>query len=204
MPAWLAPIALGALAAGGTILTNRANAKQADKQMRFQADQNSTAAQRAVEDYRKAGLNPALAYDRPAASGSGASAVLDDPAASGISTARDAARLRQEMQLARANSAADIELKKSQALAVRQQGQQAVEQQNLIAWQSRQAQQQFNFDSILFPTTARQRAADALLTEYMLPGARANARLDEKAGIWRPLVKDLLSGARSLSPFMSK
>lgn len=204
MPAWLLPLATGLLAAGGTVATNKANAREAAKQRAFQADQTSTAAQRAVKDYEAAGLNPALAYDRPAASGGGASAVLGDPAASGISTARDAARLRQEMQLARANSAADIELKKSQALAVRQQGQQAVEQQNLTAWESRRLIQQMQFESALFPAAQRQKAADALLSEYMLPGARANARLDEKAGIWRPLVKDLLSGARSLSPFINR
>lgn len=201
MPAWLLPAISAIASIGGSVAANRSNAAQAKKQMDFQADQTSTAAQRAVEDYRKAGLNPALAYDRPAASGSGASAVMGDPVEKGISSARDAYQLRSQLQIAKAQSEADIELKKSQALAVRQQGQQAVEQQALTAAQTRREMQQLIFAQSLFPAQSRQALADALMKEYLLPGARNQSKWDEKTGLLRPIGKDIFSGIRGLSPF---
>lgn len=201
MPAWLLPAIGAALSVGGSVATNRSNAREAEKNRDFQERMSSTAAQRSVKDYEAAGLNPALAYERTASTPGGASAVLGDPVEKGIATARDAARLRQEMELARANSAADIELKKSQALAVRQQGQQAVEQQALTAAQTRREMQQLLFAQSLFPSQSRQAAADALMKEYLLPGARNQSRWDEKTGILRPIARDIFSGVKGLSPF---
>lgn len=48
-------------------------ADQAQNQMDFQREMSNTAYQRAVEDLRKAGLNPILAYSNSASSPSGAS-----------------------------------------------------------------------------------------------------------------------------------
>lgn len=193
---------LGLLGMGGAAIQNRANAREAQKNRDFQRDMSSTAAQRAVEDYRKAGLNPALAYERGASTPGGAQATLGDPVGTGVSSARDAMALRQSMEIARAQSQADLELKKSQALATRQQGQQAVEQQALTAAQTRREMQQLLFAQALFPSQARQQTADAMLKEYLLPAARAQARWDTKAGIALPIARTLFDGIRGITPIL--
>lgn len=72
----------------------------ADAQMRFQKEQGETSYQRAVADMKKAGLNPALAYQQGgASSASGASASATPTVPTDLSkiatSAIDTARLRQ-------------------------------------------------------------------------------------------------------------
>lgn len=197
-------VGMGLLSFGGSIFANRSNAREAQKNRDFQRDMSSTSAQRAVADYKAAGLNPALAYERGAPMASGGQAVLGDPIATGVSSAREAASLKQRLQIERQQAEADIELKKSQALAVRQQGQQAVEQQALTAAQTRREMQQLLFQQALFPSQQRQQMADALLKEYLLPGAKYQSRWDEKAGIFKPILTDLFTGVRGISPLMRR
>lgn len=101
-PDWLglvkdtAPAFLGYL---GQKQTNAANAQQAQNQMDFQAEQTSTSYQRGVEDMKKAGLNPMLAYSQGgAASGSGASAIMGNEVGAGISTALQANMQKAQVQ----------------------------------------------------------------------------------------------------------
>jgi hypothetical protein len=73
----------GALSMLGTRSTNRAQEQLARQQMAFQSGQTGTEYQRAVEDMRKAGLNPMLATKLGgASSATGAMAQLKDPTAS--------------------------------------------------------------------------------------------------------------------------
>lgn len=94
-----AGLASGAASLVGGLFSNRSNAKEAERNRRFQERMSSTAAQRSVADYKAAGLNPALAYERPASTPGGSQATLEDPTAKAISSGLDAARVRREMQM---------------------------------------------------------------------------------------------------------
>lgn len=93
----------GAIGAGANVLgdtlaykgaqqTNAANAAEAQRNREFQQEMSNTSYQRAVEDMRKAGLNPALAYQQGGASAaSGNMATFQNPAANMRGTAAQAA-----------------------------------------------------------------------------------------------------------------
>lgn len=99
----LAGIAAGILSAGGSAYASNRNRQSAKDQMAFQERMSSTAAERSVKDYEKAGLNPALAYERTASSPGGASTTFEDPLTKGISSARDTAAFLQETKQRKAN-----------------------------------------------------------------------------------------------------
>lgn len=94
---------------------NQANASAAQAQMDFQASQTGTSYQRAVEDMRKAGLNPMLAYSQGgAASGTGASYQSGSELGAGVASAFQAQMQRQQiasMQSVMGVNQADIQLK---------------------------------------------------------------------------------------------
>lgn len=95
---WMEAAAAAASTIGG-VFTNRAARQEARANRQFQERMSSTAVQRAVEDYRKAGLNPALAYDRPASSPGGSMAPVDDAIGKGVSSGMAARQFRKQMEL---------------------------------------------------------------------------------------------------------
>lgn len=189
MPAFLLPLALGALGAGASLLggrsTNKQNEKLAQRQMDFQERMSSTSAQRSVADFRAAGLNPALAYERGASTPGGASAtmgnVVGEATERGISSAMSAAALRQEMEIKRQQNAETLLNIRASTEKMRTEGATNNLQGDLL-------RQAFRFNDINQPIDLRAKAAGALLSEYLLPGAKNTADFNRLLGKGGPAL----------------
>lgn len=193
---WLVPTALGVLGAGAGLIggarTNAQNLKIAREQMLWQQYMSNTSAQRAVADYKAAGLNPALAYDKGASTPGGASATMGntvgDAINAGVSSAQSARALQQQMRIAQEQNEAS--LRNTEANIQKTASERA---NNLIT--SQLLDQQLRFNQVSQPVDLRTKSAQALLQEYLLPGARNTANFENLLGRASPAM----TGARTLS-----
>lgn len=197
-------VAQGLMSFGGQMLTNKANAKLAREQMQFQERMSNTSAQRAVADYKAAGLNPALAYDRGASSPGGASTTLGDPVSAGLNSARASAVQRQQLQLQRETTA--LQNRKTVAEIEGQQiaNANALQEGELRTWQARNAARLFTWDFEDRGANRRSLAARTTLDELRLPEAEATAEYYRKFGFYPQLIGDVLSGAAQVAPLLSR
>lgn len=113
-----APAIIGGVASliGGSS-ANSANAREARLNRQFQEDMSNTAIQRRVEDLKKAGLNPMLAYSDSASSPPGAQARMEDAVTPAVSSAMEAymkRAQRTQIELQNAKIAADTRLAEAQ------------------------------------------------------------------------------------------
>lgn len=172
MPAWLAPLVTGVLSTAGGLLSNQQQRASADRAMRFSERMSSTAAQRSAKDYAAAGLNPALAYDRPASSPSGVVAGVDDVVSKGVSSAMAAKRQQADLRLLDAQSEkAEAEAVKAKAEATLISssggGKPSWFDEQLAARDARM--RDFRFQGAMQPHDLRLRELDALIREFDLP-----------------------------------
>lgn len=195
------PITLSAIgSAGGALVSGLFGQSSANKQMRFQERMASTQAQRAVKDFRAAGLNPALAYGNTASAPGGASAQLGNIGEAGVSSAMAAKRLKEELAIMRAQSAADLALKQANTQESAARGAATLANADLARGQLQSLMRENVFRLQEQPFQLRSQIANTLLLESQTPRRDLIKKGWEAA---RSGVDLILSNAPALSRFLS-
>lgn len=194
---------------------NATNAQQAQKNRDFQEHMSNTSFQRGVEDLKKAGLNPALAYGRGGASTPGGATAapahntLGEATGGAVAAAQSRASI-EETKARTAHEQAKARVANLDAAFLETfQGQEFAARLNEIARRGALAgreadpsniqrlNQQADADLRLTNTSARGASANATLHELQIPAARAQERIDKtKYGQYvRPFIADAKSAA---------
>lgn len=190
MDPWsMSAIATGAADFIGGLVTNSGNAKQARENRKFQERMSSTAAQRAVKDYEAAGLNPALAYDRPSSSPGGSQATLENPVGKAASSAMAVRELKSRIDLNQ-QQAENLAANTGKAKA---EGANAQIMGDILGQDRLLKGQELAFRTAIQPHQTRAAALANMQTQYGLSKAQAESQYYKMMGVAAPMI-DHLSG----------
>lgn len=165
-------LATGAADFLGGLWANKANVREAQKNRDFQERMSSTAAQRAVKDYAAAGLNPALAYDRPASSPGGSQAQVDNPVGKAISSGLSAKMAEAQLQM----NQVQMENVAAQTAKTSIEGANAIIAGDLLSQDKLLKGQELAFRTAIQPHQVRAAAIANMMGEYGLTKAEAEQK----------------------------
>lgn len=163
----------GAIGARGQRDANERNIELSREQMAFQERMAhsaesfsermaSTQAQRSVADYRAAGLNPALAYERSAAAPAGVTAGGSQARVENVM--RDAPNIASNA-ITLANMQQQLKIGKQQENVLSEQARNTLEDTNKKIEEKHLLDQQFTFNQKVQPHDLRTRAAESVLRQ---------------------------------------
>lgn len=209
--AFVAPLIGSTVGAGlgfiGQNEANKTNIRLSREQMAFQRDmawsaQNfsermaNTAVQRAVADYKAAGLNPALAYERSAASPIGV--MAGGTQARVDSATRDATGiLSNAMQLRQMQQALEIgEENKDLLIAQRKK---AIQEASESSTRQKLLDQDYSFKADFQPHDLRRKALENTMLNLQIPGLSNIKDMEERLGQLSPSARLFFEFLRGIS-----
>jgi len=233
---WLAsnavPLIGGLLGAGGQVHANNSSRAIAREQMAFQERMSNTSFQRSREDMIRAGINPAMMHHTGGASTpGGAAASVGNVGGAGMSSARDAAMLGEQVKQMKAQTRiaeAEAGMKEIELNSANTSDGHAPNLGALLMMRRRAEFDRLGYDvrgfgrefeargrdiegrsqelqylRELYPAMLREHISRALLSELAQPEARAMSDFYRKGGAFIPALGLLTNTASSVAGSLS-